>query len=59
MLAFILITIAPLWVPALMASKAPFKVVNDPDAVPEVAVKVTCENPVKDKKRVKHKKIAF
>ena len=40
-LAFILITIAPLWVPALMASKAPFKVVKEPDAVPEVAVKVT------------------
>ena len=41
-LALILITISPLWVPALIASKAPFRVVNEPLAVPDVAVRVTC-----------------
>ena len=41
-LALILMTIVPVWVPALIASKAPFRVVNEPEAVPEVAVRVTC-----------------
>ena len=44
----ILMTIAPLCVPALMASNAPFRVVNEPLAVPDVAVRVTaCEYPAR------------
>jgi hypothetical protein len=38
-----LMTIAPWWVPALIASNAPFRVLNEPEAVAELAVRVTCE----------------
>lgn len=41
-LALMLITITPWCVPPLMASKAPYSVVNDPVVVPELAVSVTC-----------------
>ena len=44
-LALILITMTPLWVPRLMASNAPFRVVKLPVAVPDVAVRVTCAMP--------------
>lgn len=44
-LALMLMTIAPWCVPALMASKASFKVVKEPEPVPDEAVRVTCENP--------------
>lgn len=46
-LPVIVIVMAPLWVPMLMASKAPFSVVNVPVAVPEVAERDTCEYPAR------------
>ena len=55
--ALIFITISPLWVPALMASNAPFRVVNEPEAVPEVAVRVTCEKPALENRSKKQMKI--
>jgi hypothetical protein len=41
-LAFTFITITPVCVPALMAVNAAFTVANEPEAVPVVAVSVTC-----------------
>jgi hypothetical protein len=36
-----------------MASNAPFRVVNEPEAVPDVAVRVTWENPTIEHNRSK------
>lgn len=52
-LLLIFMTISPLWVPVLMASKAPLSVVKEPEAVPELAVRVTWEKPTIGQNRSK------
>jgi hypothetical protein len=44
-----LMTMAPRCVPKLISSKAPFRVVNEPEAEPNEAVRVTfCEYPARE-----------